>query len=359
MRARELGLPLPGTPGPLNAITDVTGVEVGYRTLIEGDDIRTGVTVVLPRGRAGVGRPCAAGWHALNGNGEMTGIAWMEEAGVVSLPIGITNTHAVGAVHRGIIEWSLRHRPALEHGWLMPVVAETYDGFLNDIAARTITPETAIEALDAAASGPVAEGSVGGGTGMNCYEFKGGTGTASRVVDLGPDRFTVGVLMQANFGARHELTLAGRHLGPLLLEDNPLAAPDWTMPPGAGSCITLVATDAPLLPGQCKALARRVPLGLARTGTTGSHFSGDIFCAFSTGNDGAFDFSLAATSHAAARGRLDFVPWPLMDALYAAVVEAAEEAVANVLAASREMTGRLGRRVPGFPVERLPSLLAR
>lgn len=357
MRARELGIPLSGTPGAVNAITDVPGVEVGYATLIEGDDVRTGVTAVLPRGRDGVGRGCAAGWYSLNGNGEMTGTVWLDEAGVLSLPIGITNTHAVGAVHRGIIERSVRRQPALEQGWLMPVVAETYDGFLNDIFARTVTPETAIAALDAATGSPLAEGSVGGGTGMNCYEFKGGTGTSSRLVELGPDRFTVGVLMQANFGARHELTLAGRHLGPLLADDNPLADPTWLLPPGAGSCITIIATDAPLLPGQCKALARRVPLGLARTGTTGSHFSGDIFCAFSTGNDGAFDLSLAGAMDGAARGRLEFVPWPLMDALYAAVVEAVEEAVANVLCASREMTGRLGRRVPGFPVDRLAELM--
>lgn len=352
-RARELGIPVSGTPGPLDAITDVPGVEVGYATLVEGSSVRTGVTAILPRGRSGVGRACAAGWHSLNGNGEMTGTAWLDEAGVLSLPIGITNTHAVGAVHRGIIEWSLARQPALARGWLMPVVAETYDGFLNDIDARTITPETAIAALDAASGGPVAEGSVGGGTGMCCYGFKGGTGTASRVVGLGPDRFTVGVLMQANFGSRAELTLAGRHLGPHLLEDDPLADPSWFLPPGAGSCITVIATDAPLLPGQCKALARRVPLGLARTGTTGSHFSGDIFCAFSTANDGAFDLSLGASLDTGLRGRLEFVPWPLMDALYAGVVEAVEEAVANVVVAGRETAGRLGRRVPGFPVERI------
>ncbi len=367
-RARDLGLPLDGTPGPYNAITDVPGVEVGHETVIAGEGplrvgggpVRTGVTVVLPLGREGVGRSCPAGWHSLNGNGELTGTAMVDEVGAVSLPVGITNTHAVGAVHRGIIEWSAAVEPGLQRRWLLPVVGETWDGYLNDVHGSHVTPGLARSALDGASRGPVAEGSVGGGTGMNCYEFKGGTGTSSRRVALGAGTYTVGVLVQANFGARHELTLAGRRLGPLLQDDNPMADPSWLAPPGAGSCIAVVATDAPLLPGQCRALARRVPLGLARTGTTGSHFSGDLFLAFSTANAGALDSSVDTTPAGRAAVRsLEFLPWGGMDPLHAAVVQAVEEAVANVLAASRTMVGRDGHRSPGFPAGELRDLLRR
>lgn len=365
-RARDLGFAFDGEPGPLNAITDVPGVEVGYQTLISGDGeleqgagpVRTGVTVVLPLGREGVGQSCPAGWYALNGNGEMTGTAWVDEVGALSLPIGITNTHAVGPVHRGIIDWAVDEDPALASRWLLPVVGETWDGYLNDINGMHVTPEVVRRALDGARPGPVAEGSVGGGTGMNCYEFKGGTGTSSRQVAVGGATYTVGVLMQANFGARHELTLGGTKLGSLLAEDNPMADPAWLAPPGSGSCITIVATDAPLLPGQCKALARRVPLGLARTGTTGSHFSGDLFLAFSTANPGQLDSSIDVAGDASPR-TLNFLPWGVMDVLYAGVVQAVEEAVANVLAASDTMVGRDGHRSPGFPTERVPELLAR
>ena len=295
-RARGLGLPLRGQPGPLNALTDVPGIEVGEVTLIEGDGplevgrgpVRTGVTAILPRGRAGVGRPCAAGWHSLNGNGELTGTTWIDEVGSFNLPVVLSNTHAIGACHTGVVSWVNRVAPRLARQWLLPVCAETWDGYLNDINGGHVRPEHVEAALDAARPGPVAEGSVGGGTGMNCYEFKGGNGTASRIVPYGAHTFTVAAFVQANFGARAELTIAGRHVGPLLAEDNPLDT-DWfaadlglRAAPGAGSVIAVVATDAPLLPGQCKALARRVPLGLARTGTTGSHFSGDIFLAFST-----------------------------------------------------------------------------
>ncbi len=365
-RARDLGLPLDGTPGPHNALTDVPGVEVGQETVIAGEGplrvgegpVRTGVTVVLPLGRGGVGRSCPAGWHSLNGNGELTGTAMVDEVGAVSLPVGITNTHAVGAVHRGIIEWSAAVEPDLQRRWLLPVVGETWDGYLNDVHGAHVTPGLTRSALDGASPGPVAEGSVGGGTGMTCYGFKGGTGTSSRRVALGARTCTVGVLVQANFGARHELTLAGRRLGPLLQDDNPMADPSWLAPPGAGSCIAVVATDAPLLPGQCRALARRVPLGLARTGTTGSHFSGDLFLAFSTANAGALDSSFdGAPADRTALRCLEFLPWGGMDPLHAAVVQAVEEAVANVLAASRTMVGRDGHRSPGFPVERLPELL--
>jgi L-aminopeptidase/D-esterase-like protein len=369
-RGRELGIPLRGEPGELNAITDVSGVEVGYETLIEGDGqlevgrgpVRTGVTAILPLGRTGIGRSCPAGWYSLNGNGEMTGVAWLDEVGALSLPVGITNTHAIGPVHSGIIDWAIRAEPALAARWHLPVVAETWDGYLNDINGGHVTAVTAMRALDAARSGPVQEGSVGGGTGMNCYDFKGGTGTASRRVQIGSRRYTVGALMQANFGSRHELVVAGRYLGEILREDNPMEETDWLSPPGAGSCITVVATDAPLLPGQCKALARRVPLGLARTGTTGSHFSGDLFLAFSaaSGNVGMLDSSLGSLQEPGAAdqlARLEFVQWGQMDPLYEAVVQSVEEAVLNVLAASTTMIGRDGHRSPGFPADRLPELL--
>jgi L-aminopeptidase/D-esterase-like protein len=370
-RARELGIPCQGEPGQWNAITDVPGVEVGYATLIAGDGplvagrgpVRTGVTAVLPLGRGQLGRSCPAGWHSLNGNGELTGTAWLDETGALSLPVGLTSTHAVGPVHRGIIDWSIRQQPALASRWHLPVVAETWDGYLSDINGPHVTPATAMLALDSAASGPLAEGSVGGGTGMNCYGFKGGTGTSSRLVRLGSRAYTVGALMQANFGSRRELVIAGHRLGEVLAADNPMEETDWLAPAGAGSCITVVATDAPLLPGQCKALARRVPLGLARTGTTGSHFSGDLFLAFSATNIGMLDSSISDS--AASDGgpgqlpSLEFIPWGLMDALYEAVVQCAEESTLNALVSARTMTGRDGHRSPGFPVGRLPQLLAR
>jgi len=365
-RARGLGIGLPGQPGRWNAITDVPGVQVGYATLIEGDGplvpgrgpVRTGVTAILPLGRHQVGRSCPAGWFSLNGNGEMTGTAWLDEAGALSLPVGITNTHAIGPVHRGIIDWSVGVNSALAARWHLPVVAETWDGYLNDINGPHVTTQTAIAALDAAGTGPVAEGSVGGGTGMNCYGFKGGTGTASRLVRIGSRGYTVGALMQANFGSRRELVVAGRPLGDVLAADNPMEETGWLAPPGAGSCITIVATDAPLLPGQCKALARRVPLGLARTGTSGSHFSGDLFLAFSAANVGALDSPVDGPGPADRLVSIEFVPWGQLDPLYEAVVQCAEESVLNVLAASRTMIGRDGHRSPGFPVERLPGLLS-
>lgn len=364
-RARDLGIPLQGEPGSWNAITDVRGVEVGYETIIRGDGpliagegpVRTGVTAVLPLGRSGVGQSCPAGWYSLNGNGEMTGTAWLEETGGLSLPIGITNTHAIGAVHRGIIEWSVAVNPALAPRWHLPVVAETWDGYLNDINGPHVTSRTAIRALDNARGGPVAEGSVGGGTGMNCYAFKGGNGTASRLVRLGGRVFTVGVLMQANFGSRRELVIAGRRVGERLSQDNPMEDSDWIAPAGAGSCITIVATDAPLLPGQCKALARRVPLGLARTGTTGSHFSGDLFLAFSAANAGMLDSAIDVRGSLERLPSIEFVPWGQLDPIYEAVVQCVEESVLNVLAASSTMIGRDGHRSPGFPAGRLAELL--
>ena len=248
--------------------------------------MRTGVTAIHPRGRADPGTPCAAGFFSLNGNGEMTGTVWIEEAGALSLPVTITNTHAVGIAQEATIAWTTERHPQLTSVWALPVAAETWDGYLNDINGRHVTSDVVMSALDDARGGPIEEGSVGGGTGMNCYQFKGGSGTASRARRARHRRYTVGVFVQANFGARRELVIAGVPVGRELADDDPMADPSGPHPPGAGSVIAIVATDAPLLPGQCKALARRVPLGLARTGTTGSHFSGDIFLAFSTANDG-------------------------------------------------------------------------
>ncbi|MFD9959295.1 P1 family peptidase [Amycolatopsis sp. NPDC058986] len=355
-RPRELGLPLPGLTGPHNAITDVPGVEVGYRTLVEGEAVRTGVTAILPRGRADVDVPCAAGWFSLNGNGEMTGTSWLSETGSLRLPVLITNTHAVGPCHRGVIDWVVREKPALAEQWLLPVVAETWDGYLNDINGPHVQPAHAMAAIDAARSGPIAEGSVGGGTGMNCYAFKGGSGTSSRMVAHGPDSYTVGAFVQANFGSRRELTVCGVPAGTALADDNPMEDTDWRTPPGAGSVIVVIATDAPLLPHQCTALARRVPLGLARTGTTGSHFSGDIFLAFSTGNPGALTSGFPDGEPG--YEQLRFIPWNRLDVFFEAVVHAVEEAVLNALFAADTMIGRAGHRSPGLPVPRLLELVS-
>jgi L-aminopeptidase/D-esterase-like protein len=371
-RARGLAIPLPGQPGPLNAITDVAGLEVGTTTLVDGHGplrvgagpVRTGVTAILPRGRDGVGWACAAGWYSLNGNGEMTGTTWIEEAGAFNLPIVLSNTHAVGACHTGVVSWVNRVKPLLARQWLLPVCGETWDGYLNDINGGHVRPEHAEAALDAATSGPVAEGSVGGGTGMNCYEFKGGNGTASRLVEYGARTFTVATFVQANFGSRSELTVAGRQFGPSLAEDNPLDSGWFAVdlglrpPAGAGSVIAVVATDAPLLPGQCKALARRVPLGLARTGTTGSHFSGDIFLAFSTADADGLQSGFPTGAPADDEfGTMTFIPWGRMDAFYAAVVQSVEEAVLNALVVNDDMVGRDDHRSPRLPLDHLAALL--
>ncbi len=357
-RARALGIPFGGTPGRWNAITDVPGVEVGYATLIEGDSVRTGVTAIHPRGAAGAADPVAAGFFSQNGNGEMTGVSWIEESGTFSLPIAITNTHAVGIAHAAIVAWTVRHHPELGDDWSLPVAAETWDGYLNDINGQHVTEQVALAALESAVGGPVEEGSVGGGTGMICYEFKGGNGTASRLVGYAGTTYTVGVFLQANFGSRAELTLAGIPLGGLLTGDNPVREHP-AAPPGAGSVIAIVATDAPLLPHQCKAMARRVTLGLARTGTTGSHFSGDIFLAFSTANPGGFSPYDPATGEGAGQryDRLTFIPWGAMNPFFTAVVQGVEEAVANALTANEEMAGRDGRRCPALPRDQVAALL--
>jgi D-aminopeptidase len=357
-RARSLGIGFGGTPGRWNAITDVPGVEIGYTTLIQGESVRTGVTALHPRGRAGAGDPVAAGFFAQNGNGEMTGVSWIEESGTFCGPVAITNTHAVGIAHAAIVAWTVRHHPGLADAWLLPVAAETWDGYLNDINGQHVTQQAAIEALETAAPGPVEEGSVGGGTGMICYQFKGGSGTASRLVGHAGDSYTVGVFVQANFGAREELTLAGLPVGQLLAVDNP-AAEHFSGPAGAGSVIAIVATDAPLLPGQCKALARRVTLGLARTGTAGSHFSGDLFLACSTGHPGAFTPGVATLRAGSPSGydQLRFVPWGCLDPFFTAVVQGVEEAVINALVANDDMTGRDGNRCPALPRDRVAEFI--
>lgn len=384
-RARELGIRLAGEPGRLNAITDVPGVEIGHVTIVHDDPdrpdaaARTGVTAVLPRGRDGIGVSAACGLHVLNGNGELTGAHWIAETGALTGPVMLTNTHAVGTVHRGVIDWMVRHAPAKAAEWLLPVVAETWDGYLNAINEPHVTTAHAGEAIDAATATAPAEGSVGGGTGMNCYEFAGGSGTSSRRVSFGGVDYTVGVIVQANFGARDELTIAGVPMGDLdvpnpigdeawFLADlrragdaptgTPGADPSRPVPPGAGSVIAIVATDAPMLPQQCQAMARRVPLGLARTGTTGSHFSGDLFLAFSTANPGALDSGFPRGSAADDHLRtLDFVPWNRMDAFYRAAVQAVEEAVLNCLTTNVDSHGRSGHWIPALPVDQVRARL--
>jgi L-aminopeptidase/D-esterase-like protein len=357
VRARDLGIPFDGTPGQLNAITDVAGIEVGYTTLLSGDGklvvgqgpVRTGVTAILPRGHASLNDAVYAGLFSLNGNGEMTGSHWVEESGFVEGPIVITNTHSVGVARDATIDWRVKHGAADNTGywWSLPVVAETWDGWLNDINGFHIKPEHVAQALDSAHGGPIEEGSVGGGTGMICYEFKGGNGTASRKIDMkdkaGATRtFTVGVFLQANFGRRPSLTIAGIPVGKEI--------PGEVYKEENGSCIAVVATDAPLLPNQLKRLARRVSLGLARTGTVSGNGSGDLFIAFSTANPGAENADPITHS-------VETVPNDRMDPLFAATVQATEEAVMNALIDNHDMTGRDNHRVEALPHERLRQLL--
>ncbi len=357
-RARDLGVPFDGTPGPLNAITDVAGVAVGHATIVSGEagplrvgvgPVRTGVTAVLPRGRESIAKPSFAGWHSLNGNGEMTGTTWVEESGFLEGPVLITNTHSVGVVRDAAIAWRVKAAPpdASGYWWSLPVVAETYDGFLNDVNGQHVKPHHVFEALDSAAGGPVAEGNVGGGTGMVCYGFKGGIGTASRRLSQAEGGHVVGVLVQANFGARRQLRIAGVPVG----EELAAGRPGTSGPPDAdlGSIIVVVATDAPLLPHQLKRLARRVPLGLARTGSTSGNGSGDIFIAFSTANEGAADEQLATG--------LAMMPNDLMTPLFDATVQAVEEAIVNALVAAETMAGANGHVVAALPHDRLQEAL--
>jgi L-aminopeptidase/D-esterase-like protein len=357
-RARDLGIPFAGTPGPLNAITDVAGVEVGFTTLVAGEGalqvgkgpVRTGVTAVLPRGRKAPGA-VFGGYAVGNGNGEMTGTIWVEESGLVTTPILITNTHSVGVVRDAVIDWVIRNG-ATEELWGLPIVAETWDGYLNDLNGFHVTREHAFAALDAARGGPVAEGNVGGGTGMHSFEFKGGTGTSSRRVRVkGVGDFTVGVLVQSNFGRRWQLQVAGIPVGREWPEDAPFTAENGPNNE-LGSIIVVVATDAPLLPTQLKRIAARSVMGVARTGGTAGNGSGDIFIAFSTAN-------AAAASADAGLQQVSFLPNDQLDGLFEATVLAVEESIINAMVAARTMTGIDGHRLVAIDHARLQQILAR
>ena len=351
-RARDLGVPFEGTPGPLNSITDVQGVEVGYRTLISGEGklevgqgpVRTGVTAIFPRGKASVD-PVFAGWFTENGNGEMTGTTWVDESGFLYGPAMITNTHSVGVVRDEVIAWQLKHGTSLplEDWWSLPLVAETWDGYLNDINGFHVKPEDADAAMADAHGGAIAEGNVGGGTGMICFEWKGGTGTASRKLPEKAGGYTVGVLVQCNFGVHHLLRIAGAPVGYEL-------AGKKVWDSDTGSIIVVVATDAPLLPSQMKRIAKRVTLGLGRLGSISGDESGDIFIAFSTANPGVGLEQNKPTP-------VQMLPNAQMDALFEATVQATEEAVVNALVAAKTMTGFDGHTVEALPHDRLQEVL--
>ena len=350
-RARDLGIPFDGTPGPLNAITDVKGVEVGHTTLISDEagyssgphSVRTGVTAILPRGKDS-NDPVFAGWFTENGNGEMTGTTWVEDSGFLEGPVMITNTHSVGIVRDAVIAWRLKKRGPDKEGyaWSLPVVAETWDGYLNDTNGFHVKPEDAFHALDSARSGPVEEGNVGGGTGMICNEFKGGIGTASRVVDAKYGGYTVGVLVQCNYGQRDQLRIAGVPVG----REIP-GSKVWD--DDVGSIIVVVATDAPLIPTQLKRVARRVTLGLGRMGSYSGDGSGDIFIAFSTANPQA--------SSAKRVGTFAMLTNDALNPIFLATVQATEEAVVNALIAAQTMTGRKGHTVMALPHDQLREVL--
>ena len=355
-RARELGVPFEGTPGPNNAITDVPGVTVGLVSLVSGEGplkvgegpVRTGVTAILPRGRDSKD-PVFAGWFPLNGNGEMTGTAWIDEAGFLEGPVFITNTHSVGTVRDASIAWAARNE-RLFQPWALPVVAETYDGVLNDINGFHVKAEHVFAALDGARTGPVPEGNTGGGTGMICYGFKCGTGTASRRLDERSGGYLVGVLVQANHGRRRDLRIAGVPVGAEIPEPPERRVAASRDPEAdSGSIIAVIATDAPLLPHQLKRLARRGALGLARTGSVSGDGSGDIFLAFSTANPGA----AAAPETASVR----MVSNRRISALFEAVVQSTEEAIVNALVAAETMTGANSRTVEAIPHDRLRAAL--
>ena len=364
-RARDVGIPLDGAPGPLDAITDVAGVEVGQTTLIAGSGklvvgrgpVRTGVTAVLPRGNNS-GDPVFAGWFTLNGNGEMTGTTWVEESGYLWGPVMITNTHSVGVVRDAVIEWLVHQgRDFGTYDWSLPVVAETWDGALNDINGFHVKPEHVFAALDGARGGPVVEGNVGGGTGMICHRFKGGIGTASRRLEPRDGGYTVGVLVQCNYGARAALSIAGVPVGreiPDLLPCREPCGGGGDLSPGgpgddAGSIIIIVATDAPLLPHQLKRIAKRAALGVGRMGGVGGNSSGDIFIAFSTANPrAAVDTGLATVTQ---------LPNERINPLFEATVQATEESIVNALLAADTMTGAEDLRVTALPHERLREIL--
>ena len=372
MRARDLGIAIGrGTPGPNNAITDVAGVSVGHTTLIEGDGplrvgqgpVRTGVTVIVPGPEPGA--RYFAGSHVLNGNGEMTGLAWVREAGQLSGPIGLTNTHSVGVVHDALIAAALGVEGVSEDWWFLPVVGEVFDGTLNDIDGFHVRAEHVRAALDAAAPGPVAEGGVGGGTGAISFEFKGGIGSASRVTDQRDGGFTVGALVQTNFGFREWLRVDGVPVGEQINNDVVPSAYGREqspgdrygrrrpLPPGSGSIIVVIATDAPLLPHQCQRLAQRVALGLARVGSVGGHTSGDLFFCFATGN------VLRGHEAGVPVGSVRMLDDTVIDSLFMATVESTEEAVVNALVAAQTMTGRDGHTAHALPHDLLLEAMAR
>ncbi len=357
-RARDLGVPFDGTPGSLNAITDVAGVTVGHRTLISGEGklvvgkgpVRTGVTAVFPRGKEVNDKGVFAGWWSLNGNGEMTGTTWVEESGILTGPMMITNTHSVGVVRDAVIQWTVAHRKVGpdDDWWSLPVVAETWDGWLNDINGFHVKPEDAFDAIESSHGGPVEEGAVGGGTGMVCNGFKGGIGTSSRKLAEKDGGYTVGVLVQCNYGSRQNFRVAGIPVGREIPSEDPYAfAPgDITE---RGSIIVIVATDAPLLPHQLKRLARRVSLGLGRNGSVSGNGSGDIFIAFSTANVGA-----AEVNHTV---DLKMLPNDKMNPVFEATVEATEESVINAMVAATSMTGVDNHRVSALPHDQLRAIL--
>jgi L-aminopeptidase/D-esterase-like protein len=357
-RARALGVPFDGTSGPLDAITDVKGVEVGDTTLISGEGklivgqgpVRTGVTVIFPRGRAD-GEPVYAGWFSQNGNGEMTGTTWVEESGFLEGPVAITNTHSVGLVRDSIIAWLVENGRFTQQPWSLPVVAETWDGYLNDINGFHVQKADVFSALNTAKPGPVPEGNVGGGTGMVCYGFKGGDGTASRVLSADAGGYTVGVLVQCNCGRRPQLTIAGVPIGKLIpaAPANTMLEPEWKG--DVGSIIIIVATDAPLLPDQLKRLARRATMGLARTGSSSGNSSGDIFLAFSTANRGANKEPGPNSVLTVSNERIS--------PLFQATVEATEEAIVNAMVAAQTMTGVDGHTIQALPHEKLTEFMKR
>lgn len=358
-RARDIGIPFEGTPGQFNAITDVHGVEVGYSTIISGQGknilgkgpVRTGVTAILPRGKTN--NPVFANWYSLNGNGEMTGTTWVTESGFLETPIMITNTNSVGVVRDAVLKWFVEKHWYKEDFWYTyPVVAETYDGFLNDIYGFHVKESNAYEALDSAKSGFIREGNVGGGTGMMCLGFKGGTGTASRIVKIKDSAYTIGVLVQSNFGTKKYLTIAGVPIGKELKDtlNNELKLPPASYrKEGDGSIIVIVATDAPLLPHQLKRIASRVPLGIGIVGGRGSNGSGDIFIAFSTANPSAFqrkDFT-----------KVEELPNDLISPLFDATVQAVEEAIINAMVAAETMEGINGNKSYALPHKLVIDLL--
>jgi D-aminopeptidase len=357
-RARDLGIPFDGIPGPFNAITDVSGVTVGNTTLISGEGklvvgkgpVRTGVTAVLPRGKDSLDDPVFAGWWSLNGNGEMTGTTWVEESGFLAGPVMITNTHSVGIVRDAAIQWRVVHGKEGPDNdwWSLPVVAETWDGWLNDINGFHVKPEHALHAIESATSGAVQEGNVGGGTGMVCNEFKGGIGTASRKLAAKDGAYTLGVLVQCNFGRRPNLRIAGVPVG-REIPGNPVYSAEVFGEREYGSIIVVVATDAPLVAHQLKRVARRVSLALGRLGSISGNGSGDIFIAFSTANPGA-----ASADHVV---DLKMLPNDRIERIFAATVQATEEAVVNAMIAADTMTGIDNHRAVALPHDELRAVL--